>query len=80
MRLALDNLLGRIADDLRNDRTRWHRVELLKQRLLNHPDVREGVASVWSTARRLLLEAIDDENGELAAGTAGLVVSAPAGG
>jgi uncharacterized membrane-anchored protein YjiN (DUF445 family) len=65
MRLALDNLLGRVAENLRTDPYTIHRVELLKERLLNHPDVREGVASVWSTARRLLLEAIDDENGEL---------------
>jgi uncharacterized membrane-anchored protein YjiN (DUF445 family) len=73
MRLALDNLLSRIADDLRNDPYTIHRVELLKERLLSHPDVREGVASVWSTARRLLLEAIDDEHGELRrSATAGL--------
>ncbi len=65
LRLALDSLLARFADDLRNDPYTIHRVELVKERLLNHPDVREGVASVWSTARRLLLEAIDDEHGEL---------------
>jgi uncharacterized membrane-anchored protein YjiN (DUF445 family) len=65
MRLALDNLLSRIADDLRTDPYTIHRVELLKERLLTHPDVREAVASVWSTARRLLLEAIEDEHGEL---------------
>jgi uncharacterized membrane-anchored protein YjiN (DUF445 family) len=65
LRLALDSLLGRIAEDLRTDPYTIHRVELLKERLINHPDVREGVASVWSTARRLLLEAIDDEHGEL---------------
>jgi uncharacterized membrane-anchored protein YjiN (DUF445 family) len=65
MRLALDSLLARFAEDLRSDAYTIHRVELLKERLLNHPDVREGVASVWSTARRLLLEAVDDEHGEL---------------
>ena len=65
LRLAVDNLLSRIAEDLRTDPYTIHRVELLKERLINHPDVREGVSSVWSTARRLLLEAIDDENGEL---------------
>ncbi len=65
MRLALDSLLARTADDLRNDPYTIHRVELLKERLLSHPDVREGVATIWSTARRLLIEAVDDENGEL---------------
>lgn len=65
MRIALDGLLTRIAGDLREDPYTIHRVELLKERLINHPDVREGVGSIWSTARRLLLEAVDDENGEL---------------
>ena len=65
MRLALDDLLTRIATDLRDDPYMIHRVELLKERLINHPDVREGVSSIWSTARRLLLDAVDDENGEL---------------
>ena len=65
MRKALDSLLARFAEDLRTDDYTIHRVELLKERLLNHPGVREGVVSVWSTARRLLLEAVDDEDGEL---------------
>ena len=65
MRKALDSLLTRFAEDLRTDPYTIHRVELLKERLLSHPDVREGVASIWSTARRLLLEAVDDEDSEL---------------
>ncbi len=65
MRVALDGLLTRFATNLREDPYTIHGVELLKERLINHPDVREGVGSVWSTARRLLLEAVDDENGEL---------------
>jgi uncharacterized membrane-anchored protein YjiN (DUF445 family) len=65
LRQALDSLLARFADDLRTDPYTIHRVELLKERLLTHPDVREAVASIWSTARRLLLDAIDDEHGEL---------------
>ena len=65
MRIALDDLLIRIAGDLRDDPYTIHRVELLKERLINHPDVRDGVGSIWATARRLLLEAVDDENGEL---------------
>jgi uncharacterized membrane-anchored protein YjiN (DUF445 family) len=65
MRIALDGLLTRIAGDLRDDPYTIHRVELLKERLINHPDVRDSVGSIWSTARRLLLEAVDDETGEL---------------
>jgi uncharacterized membrane-anchored protein YjiN (DUF445 family) len=67
MRQALDSLLSRFAEDLRSDPYTIHRVELLKERLLSHPDVREAVGTIWSTARRLLLEAVDDENGELRA-------------
>ncbi len=67
MRQALDSLLSRFAEDLRSDPYTIHRVELLKERLLSHPDVREAVATMWSTARRLLLEAVDDEDGELRA-------------
>jgi uncharacterized membrane-anchored protein YjiN (DUF445 family) len=64
-RVALDGLLSRFAEDLRTDPYWIHRVELFKQQLLERPDVRDSVARIWSTGRRLLLEAVDDEGGEL---------------
>ena len=65
MRIALDGLLSRFAEDLRSDPYTIHRVELLKERLLARPDVRDSVGRIWATGRRMLLEAVDDEGGEL---------------
>jgi uncharacterized membrane-anchored protein YjiN (DUF445 family) len=35
-------------------------VEAIKDRLIAHPEMRKATVAVWSTARRLLLEAIED--------------------
>ncbi len=40
-------------------------MEDIKERLLTHPEMRRATVAAWSTARRLLLEAIDDPDGEL---------------
>jgi uncharacterized membrane-anchored protein YjiN (DUF445 family) len=66
-RRALDDLLRRFADDLQHDERTQARMEALKQRLLNHPEMRRATVAVWSTVRRLLIEAIEDEDGELRA-------------
>ena len=64
-RLALDDLLRRLADDLRDDPATQARVETIKERLLAHPEMRRASVAIWSTLRRLLLEAIDDPQNEL---------------
>lgn len=64
-RLALDTLLRRFADDLRNDPKTRAQVEAIKDRLIAHPEMRRATLAVWSTARRLLLEAIEDPDSEL---------------
>ena len=64
-RIALDDLLRRLANDLRNDPRTQERVEGIKERLLAHPDMRRASVAIWSTVRRLLLEAIEDPEGEL---------------
>jgi uncharacterized membrane-anchored protein YjiN (DUF445 family) len=64
-RVALDNLLLKFADDLATDPYTIHRVELLKERLVDRPDVRDGVGRIWTTGRTMLLDAVDDESGEL---------------
>jgi uncharacterized membrane-anchored protein YjiN (DUF445 family) len=64
-RIALDDLLRRLADDLRNDPRTQERVEQIKERLLVHPEMRRATVAIWSTVRRLLLEAIEDPDGEL---------------
>ena len=69
-RRAFDNLLNRIAVDLQDDPLTRERVEAIKQRLLAHPELRTAVLAVWSTVRRLLIEAVDDPHGELRRRTA----------
>jgi uncharacterized membrane-anchored protein YjiN (DUF445 family) len=64
-RIALDGLLRRFADDLRNDPKTQEQVEAIKNRLIAHPEMRRATVAFWSTARRLLMEAIEDPNGEL---------------
>ncbi len=64
-RIALDDLLRRLADDLRNDPKTQERVEGIKERLLAHPEMRKASMAIWSTVRRLLLEAIEDPDGDL---------------
>jgi uncharacterized membrane-anchored protein YjiN (DUF445 family) len=75
-RLALDDLLRRFSTDLRTDPKTQERVESIKVRLLAHPEMRKATVAFWATARRLLLEAIEDPEGELrrrvVAGLAGL--------
>jgi len=65
VRLALDHFLLELAGDLRDNPATIAWAEQVKQRLLAHPGVREGMATLWSTVRRLLLEAIDDPDSEL---------------
>jgi uncharacterized membrane-anchored protein YjiN (DUF445 family) len=69
-RLALDDLLRRLAGDLRDDPDTQARVEKIKERLLAHPEMRRASVALWSTLRRLLLEAIEDPQGELRRRTA----------
>jgi uncharacterized membrane-anchored protein YjiN (DUF445 family) len=64
-RRALDDLLRRLARDLREDPVTQARVEGIKERLIDHPEMRKATVATWATARRLLLEAIEDANGEL---------------
>jgi uncharacterized membrane-anchored protein YjiN (DUF445 family) len=64
-RIALDDLLRRLANDLRNDPKTQERVEGIKERLLAHPEMRRASVAIWSTVRRLLLEALEDPDGEM---------------
>ncbi len=64
-RLALDSLLGQLAQDLLNDPATQERAEKLKLRVLEHPQMVTTGMSLWSAFRTALLEALDDENGPL---------------
>ncbi|GAA3609408.1 DUF445 domain-containing protein [Kineosporia mesophila] len=64
-RQALDDLLRRLARDLRSDPGTQARFEAIKIRLLEHPELRKATIALWSTVRRMLLEALADPVGEL---------------
>jgi uncharacterized membrane-anchored protein YjiN (DUF445 family) len=65
VRKAFDDLLARLADDLQEDPETQARAEALKDRFLTHPQTAEAVGALWSSVRRLLLEAAEDPHGEL---------------
>jgi uncharacterized membrane-anchored protein YjiN (DUF445 family) len=64
-RRALDDVLTRFATDLQHDPDTRARAEDTMKRLLVHPEVRAALTNVWSTGRRLLVEALEDERSAL---------------
>ncbi|PPK98627.1 uncharacterized membrane-anchored protein YjiN (DUF445 family) [Kineococcus xinjiangensis] len=64
-RKAIDDLLARFARDLQHDATTRARALEFQRRLLTHPDVRDTLAGLWGTVRRLLTEAVADPGSEL---------------
>jgi len=64
-RQALDDLLRRLARDLRTDPPTQARLQTIVVRLLEHPELRTATLALWSTVRRMLLEALADPDGEL---------------
>jgi uncharacterized membrane-anchored protein YjiN (DUF445 family) len=64
-RLALDDALGRFAKDLQTDVATIERAEALKERIVEHPGVRDGIEQLWATARTVLVEATEDPDSDL---------------
>lgn len=64
-RVALDDLLRRLADDLQNDPETMARAEALKERLLAHPQVGPTILSLWRSLRTTLETALEDETSYL---------------
>ena len=60
-RVALDDLLKRLAHDLQHDPEVMERAEALKERLLTHPQVPETALGLWQSFRASLTAAMDDE-------------------
>ncbi|WP_030526899.1 DUF445 domain-containing protein [Phycicoccus jejuensis] len=60
-RLALDDLLRRLAHDLQHDADVMARAESLKERLLTHPQAAETAVGLWRSFRSSLETAMDDE-------------------
>ena len=75
IRQALDRLLARFADDLRHDPATVERASAVLQGLLDQPDVRSAFGDVISAGRRLLLEMVDDPDGELRTRLAGALAA-----
>lgn len=64
-RLALDDLLLRIAHDLQEDPAVQARGQALVNRLLEHPQVGETAVSLWRSLRHSLDTALDDPHSGL---------------
>jgi uncharacterized membrane-anchored protein YjiN (DUF445 family) len=65
VRLALDDVLVRLAKDLQSDPVMQARALDLQQRILDNPGVREAVQALWSAVRGVLEEAVGDEGSDL---------------
>lgn len=59
-RVALDDLLTRLARDLQSDPEVMARAESLKERLLSHPQVPETAVGLWRSFGSALETAMDD--------------------
>ncbi|WP_353951338.1 DUF445 domain-containing protein [Knoellia sp. S7-12] len=59
-RVALDDLLARLAHDLQSDPAVMERAESLKERLLSHPQVPETAVGLWNSFKVALETAMDD--------------------
>ncbi|KGN36253.1 DUF445 domain-containing protein [Knoellia subterranea] len=59
-RVALDDLLARLAQDLQHDPEVIARAESLKERLLSHPQVPETAVGLWRSFAAALEKAMDD--------------------
>ena len=62
-RVALDSVLGQLAQDLLTDPETQARAEALKERLLDHPAVATSFISLWDALRRALTASLKDSEG-----------------
>jgi len=64
-RIALDKLLAELADGLLHDPVTQARMERFKERVLEHPQVSATAISLWNGLRRVLVAALQEEDGAL---------------
>ncbi len=62
-RVALDQVLAQLAQDLTDDPDTQERAERLKERVLAHPQVLATGVSLWNALRSALLASLDDHDG-----------------
>ena len=65
VRVALDDALAQLADDLLHDAATQERMERLKDRVLSHPQLVVTATSLWNAFRRALMESLEDTDGPL---------------
>jgi uncharacterized membrane-anchored protein YjiN (DUF445 family) len=65
VRLALDDVLGSFAKDLQTDPVTMQQASDVQERLLGHPGAKAALEAVWSTTRRVLVEASEDPDSHL---------------
>jgi len=65
LRGSLDRFLVSYADDLQHDEATRRRADEARAALLAHPQVRQAMADAAASVRRVVLEAVDDPDGEL---------------
>jgi uncharacterized membrane-anchored protein YjiN (DUF445 family) len=65
MRIAIDKFLAEFASDMQTDPVTMERAEVVKQQVLDHPEVQNVIGSAWTTAKRMLLDAAEDPSSEL---------------
>ncbi|WP_246241798.1 DUF445 domain-containing protein [Flexivirga aerilata] len=65
MRKAVDKLLAELADKLQHDPATMAQTEQLKEQALAHPSVGTSLVGMWGSVKRVLVEALQDEHGEL---------------
>ena len=65
VRVALDDLLADLAQDLQHDAHIRERAEALKVRLLSHPSLVDTIGRLWESLRDSLLSALDDQDSAL---------------
>ncbi len=67
VRRALDDFLSRFAEQLRTDPATAERLEKFKERIRDHPEVHQAVATMWNATRSILTDIAGDPDSALRA-------------
>jgi uncharacterized membrane-anchored protein YjiN (DUF445 family) len=76
LRGAFDRQLRRLAERLRSDPDQIAKIEQAKAELLDHPQVREWLSTLWLRGKSLIVDGADDPDSELRRGAERLVIRA----
>ncbi|HEY7011021.1 MAG TPA: DUF445 domain-containing protein [Jatrophihabitantaceae bacterium] len=76
VRKAFDTQLRRLAERLRDDPEQIAKIEQAKAELLDHPDVRAWLDTLWHSGKALIVNGAADPDSELRRGVERLVVRA----